>query len=259
MNNETINTILLCAILGMTGISTFKTLRSGRDRQRANKIYIDTSTLMDGRILAVAQTGFITDDVIILSSVLREMQLLADSSDNNKRARARAGLTVANELERTVNVNAYVMSDDKPGEQVDDRLLELAKQNRASLMTNDFNLNKRATAEGVRVMNINEMALALRNEFLPGERLKIMITDKGSNRKQGIGYLPDGTMAVVEGARDQVGKEAEIELVRFNQTPAGKMIFARTVDEGPKRERSTEYRKESARSLKRDNRHRRSR
>jgi len=238
MNLELLNTILLGALLGETTFLTVRSLRAMREKARGAKIYIDTSTLMDGRVLGVAQSGIITDDIVILSSVLREMQLLADGPDSNKRARARAGLDVASTLERTVEVNAYV-ENDASGEGVDELLLTMAKKNRAAIMTNDFNLNKRATAEGVRVMNVNDLALAMRSEFQPGEKLTVKVTDRGNNRKQGVGYLPDGTMVVIENAREKVGQEVEIELVRYNQTPAGRMMFARAASTtGPKPSRN---------------------
>ena len=191
------------------------------------KVYVDTSALMDGRILAVAQTGFIGDDIIIPRSVIREMQLLADGKDSEKRIRARHGLDVVNELERVVYFDTTILQDDLDRTPVDERLIELAKANRGLILTNDYNLNKVATAERIEVLNINDLALVLRSEYLPGDKLSVKITGEGSNRGQGIGYLPDGTMVVVSNAKSKIGKKVNIELVNYRQTSAGKMMFAK--------------------------------
>ncbi|MBQ2659900.1 hypothetical protein IJF86_00510 [Candidatus Saccharibacteria bacterium] len=191
------------------------------------KVYVDTSALMDGRILAVAQTGFIGDDLIIPRSVIRELQLLADGKDSEKRTRARAGLDVVNELERIVFFNTEILQDELDRTPVDERLIELAKKNHGLILTNDFNLGKVAATEKIDVLNINDLALTLRSDFLPGDKMKIKIVAEGSNPKQGVGYLPDGTMAVVDNAAKKVGSEIEIELIRFLQTSAGRMMFAK--------------------------------
>jgi len=200
-----------------------KSSRSGGRR----KVYVDTSALMDGRILAVAQTGFFSDELIIPRSVIREMQLLADGKDSEKRTRARAGMDVVNELERVVYFNTEILQDELDRTPVDERLIELAKKNKGAILTCDFNLGKVAATEGIEVLNINDVALALRNEYLPGDRLKLKIVAEGSNKNQGVGYMPDGTMAVVEGGEKFMGEEVEVEFVRFLQTSAGKMMFAK--------------------------------
>lgn len=193
------------------------------------KIYVDTSVLIDGRILNVARSGFLDGDLIILKSVLLELQLLADGKDSEKRSRARAGLEVAAELERVVNVNTEILDDGGEHKKVDEELLKVAKEARGSILTLDYNLIKVATAEKIETLNINDLALAVRNEFLPGEKIKLKITEKGSNRGQGVGHLGDGTMVVVEAAANKVGKEVVVEFVKFYETSAGKMIFARLV------------------------------
>ncbi len=193
------------------------------------KIYVDTSVLIDGRILAIAQTGFIGDDLIIPRSVIRELQLLADGKDSDKRTRARFGMDIVNELERVVHCETTIFPDELDRTPVDERLLQLAKANHGLILTNDYNLGKVAATEGIDVLNINDLSLVLRTEYLPGERLTIKIIDLGSNKGQGLGYLKDGTMVVVDHAHNFVGQEVEIEFVRFLQTSSGKMMFAKLV------------------------------
>ena len=220
--------IFSAIILAETTFLTIKSLKKTKVGQGSRrKVYVDTSALMDGRILAVAKTGFIGDDLIIPRSVIREMQLLADGKDSEKRTRARAGMDVANELERVVYFNTEILQDELDKTPVDERLIELAKKNHGLILTNDFNLGKVAATEKIEVLNINDLALTLRSDYLPGEKMKIKIVSVGSNAKQGVGYLPDGTMAVVDNAAKKVGKEVEIEFVRFLQTSAGRMMFAK--------------------------------
>lgn len=241
MTGDMMTIALLVLILAETSYLTYRTVRKTNERKYSDKIYVDTSTLIDGRILSVARTGFITDDLLIPRSVLRELQLLADGTDADKRARARFGLDVVNELERTVNVNALIYNDPIDRTPVDDRLIELAKADGAAILTNDFNLNKVASAEGVRVLNINDLALTLRTEYLPGEKARVKITSKGNNRKQGVGYMPDGTMVVVEEAGSKVGQEVEVEIIRALQTSAGKMLFAKLVSGGTKSQKPKSF------------------
>ncbi|MBQ6375877.1 TRAM domain-containing protein [Candidatus Saccharibacteria bacterium] len=191
------------------------------------KIYVDTSVLIDGRILNVARSGFMDGDLIILKSVLLELQLLADSKDTEKRNRARAGLENVAELERVVEVNTEVVDDTGGLKKVDEELLKYAKENRGTILTVDYNLIKVAEAEKIPTLNINDLAIATRSEFLPGEKVKIRILEKGANKGQGVGHMSDGTMVVVDNAADKIGREVQVELVKFYETSAGKMIFAR--------------------------------
>lgn len=191
------------------------------------KIYVDTSALIDGRILNVARSGFIDGDLIVLKSVLRELQLLADGKDSEKRSRARAGLEVVSELERVVNVNTEILDDGEGYKKVDEELLKITKETKGAILTLDYNLIKVAEAEKIETLNINDLALAVRSEFLPGEKIKLKITEKGSNRGQGVGHLSNGAMVVVDNAANKVGKEVVVEFVRFHETSAGRMIFAR--------------------------------
>lgn len=167
-------------------------------------------------------------DLIILKSVLLELQLLADGKDTEKRNRARAGLEVAAELERVVEVNTEILDNGTEGhKKVDEELLRLAKENKGVILTLDYNLIKVAVAEKIPTLNINDLALAVRSEFLPGEKMKLKILEKGSGRGQGVGHLNDGTMVVVDNAANKVGREITVEFVKFHETSAGKMIFAR--------------------------------
>ena len=222
--------LILVIILIILAETTTLVLKNRKPiRGGVQKIYVDTSVLIDGRILNVAKTGFINGALIILKSVLRELQLLADSKDNEKRNLGRLGLDNVAELERVVEVNTEVYDDGEGKKKVDEELLKFAKENKGAVMTIDFNLIKVAEAEKIPALNLNDLALAVRTEFLPGEKMRLKILEKGANRGQGIGHLSNGTMVVVEGAASKVGKEVEIEFLRFHETSAGKMIFARVL------------------------------
>ena len=223
--------ILLVVILGETSLLVIKNVKRtdfGAKKPR-RKLFVDTSTLIDGRILAVAQAGFLGDEVLIPRSVIRELQLLADGSDSEKRARARHGMDVANELERVVSADVEIFQDELGRVKVDERLIELAKEHRGAIMTNDFNLGKVAATEQIEVININDLAQGLRSEYLPGDKLMLKIVAKGNSARQGVGYLPDGTMVVVDDGAKSINKEVEVEFIRFLQTAAGKMMFAKVV------------------------------
>ena len=219
--------ILIITLLVLAETSFLTVKKYQPTRNGARKIYVDTSVLIDGRILNIARTGFIDGDLIVLKSVLRELQLLADGKDSEKRTRARMGLSNVAELERVVEINTEIFDDGEGNKKVDEQLLKLAKANKGAILTLDYNLIKVAEAEKTKVLNINDLALAVRTEFLPGEKMELKITEKGSNRGQGIGYLPNGTMVVVEKAANKIGKTIIVEFVRFHETSAGKMIFAK--------------------------------
>ncbi len=221
---------------------TKKDSKSAKAKNARRRVFVDTSTLMDGRILSVARAGFLGDQVLIPRSVVRELQLLADGSDSEKRSRARYGLDVVNELEREklANVSIYV---DQSGShiKVDERLLELAKEQNGIILTNDFNLAKVAATEHIEAININNLAQWLRSEYLPGDKISVHVVGVGSNPKQGIAYLPDGTMVVVDDGEKYAGKNlpVEIEFVRYLQTNAGKMMFAKLVEKPAKKKAVT--------------------
>ena len=217
--------IITLAILAETtyiAVKKYKPSRSG-----ARKIYVDTSVLIDGRILNVARTGFMDGDLIVLKSVLREVQLLADGKDSEKRTRARAGLEAVSELERVINVNTEIVDDGNEYVKVDEQLLKYAKENKGAVLTLDFNLIKVAEAEKIEALNLNDLALAVRTEFLPGAKIKLRITEKGSGRGQGVGHLANGAMVVVDNAANKIGKDVTVEFVRFHETSAGRIIFAK--------------------------------
>ena len=217
--------LIVLAVFAETTILTLK--KYGPVINNKRKIYVDTSVLIDGRILIIARSGFLDGVLIILKSVLLELQLLADGKDSEKRSRARAGLETVAELERVVNMNTEIVDDGTDYKKVDEELLKIAKSTRGAILTLDYNLIKVAEAEKIETLNINDLALAVRNEFLPGEKIKLKILEKGSNRGQGIGHLSDGTMVVVDNAANKIGKEITVEFVKFYNTSAGKMIFAK--------------------------------
>ena len=222
--------LILIICLVILAETTFITIRKYKPtRSGARKIYVDTSVLIDGRILNIARTGFIDGDLIVLKSVLRELQLLADGKDNEKRGRARNGLNNVSELERIVEVNTEIVDDGEGNKKVDDELLKYAKETKGAVMTIDYNLIKVAEAEKIETLNINDLALAVKTEYLPGAKIKLKITEKGSNRGQGIGHLADGTMVVVEKASNKIGKDITVEFERFHETSSGKMVFAKIV------------------------------
>ncbi len=236
--------IILVAIFIETTVIAVKLFKNGNSRISSNarrKVFVDTSTLMDGRILSVAKAGFLGDDVLVPRSVIRELQLLADGSDTDKRARARFGLDIVNELERTELSHVEIYADSLERTKVDERLIELAKEYHGIILTNDFNLMKVAATEKVDAININDLAQGLRSEYLPGDKLQVKIISVGSNPHQGVAYLPDGTMVVVDNAERFAGKnqQIEIEFVRYLQTSAGKMMFAKIAERPSKQTKTT--------------------
>ena len=229
--------IVVLAILAETTVILIKNYKPTKSQNR-DKIYVDTSALIDGRILNIARTGFISKDLVVLKSVLLELQLLADSKDSEKRARARAGLSIVKELERVVHFNVDIIDDNAPRAKVDEQLLKYAKENRGTILTLDYNLIKVAEAENIKTLNINDLALATRNEFLPGEKVQVEILEKGANKGQGIGHLSDGTMVVVDNADKKIGENLTVELIKLHETSAGKMIFAKIAGNSTPRRQS---------------------
>ena len=198
-------------------------------KKETKPIFVDTSVLIDGRIIAVAQSGFVVSKLSIPRSVIGELQFLADHSDTEKRGRARHGLDVVTELQAMPDVNVEIFQDGSRAEEgVDERLLKLAKQYQGMICTIDYNLNKVAKVEGITVLNVNDLAMSLRMAYLPGEKMLLELTGKGQDSHQAVGHLTDGTMVVVEHANGLIGKTVEIEFIRSLQTAAGKMMFAKT-------------------------------
>jgi uncharacterized protein YacL len=189
---------------------------------------LDTSVIIDGRIADIVETGFLDGILVIPQFVLRELQLVADSADGMKRNRGRRGLDILQKLQKDPELQVRIVEDDFPQiREVDMKLIELAKVYGCKVVTNDFNLNKVATLHGVEVLNINELANALKPVVLPGETMKVFILKEGKESNQGVAYLDDGTMVVVDNARRLISKTIEITVTSVLQTTAGKMIFGR--------------------------------
>ena len=225
---EMLTLFVTALVLVETTFLTVMKLKQRTLKVARGSLLLDTSALMDGRVVDVARSGAITAEVIVPRSVINEMQLLADKADNEKRARARKGLENVRELQKMESVAATVINDGQVGAGgVDERLLELAKKYDASICTTDYNLNKVAKVSEITVLNINELAQILRAQLLPGERVEIHIIQAGQNRDQGVGYLEDGTMVVVENASRDIGTKQRVEIIRSLQTEAGKMMFAK--------------------------------
>jgi uncharacterized protein YacL len=189
---------------------------------------LDTSVLIDGRIADIADSGFLDGIVIIPQFVLRELQMVADSSDSMKRNRGRRGLDIVHRLQKVPRISVELVSEDVQNvREVDLKLLELAKARNCKVVTNDFNLNKVAHVHGVEVLNINELANALKPVVLPGETMRVFILKEGKEYNQGVAYLDDGTMVVVDNAKRQIAKTVDITVTSVLQTTAGKMIFGK--------------------------------
>ncbi len=192
---------------------------------------LDTSVLIDGRIADIAESGFLDGPVLIPEFVLHELQMVADSADSAKRNRGRRGLDVVHRLQGISSLKVEVSSVDFPGiRDVDIKLIEYGKQHNAKIVTNDFNLNKLAQVQGVRVLNINELANNLKPIVLPGETMRVFISKEGKEYNQGVAYLDDGTMVVVDNARRLISKTIDITVTSVLQTTAGKMIFGKHDD-----------------------------
>jgi len=218
--------IILAQVTYLVAVNTKKLSHKSEIRP----IFVDTSVLIDGRIIAVAGSGFISGKLSIPRSVIGELQFLADNADAEKRSRARHGLDVVSELQKMPNVSVEIFQDGSRAEEgVDERLLKLAKKYQGSICTIDYNLNKVAVVEDIKVLNVNDLAMSLRMAYLPGEKMLLELTAKGQDGHQAVGHLTDGTMVVVEHANNQIGKTVEIEFIRSLQTAAGKMMFAKLV------------------------------
>jgi uncharacterized protein YacL len=191
-------------------------------------ILLDTSVIIDGRIADIARTGFLPGTLLIPRFVLNELQYIADSPDGLRRQRGRRGMEVLSELQKDPNVMVRISDIDVDGvREVDSKLVVLARQLRCPILTNDYNLNRVAELQGVSILNINELANAVKSVVLPGETIHINIIQEGKEHGQGVGYMEDGTMVVVENGRDQIGEYIDVVVTKVLQTAAGRMIFAR--------------------------------
>jgi len=212
----------------MLNLSALGDLFSGERQSKRNVKLLDTSAIIDGRIADMADTGFLDGTLVIPEFVLRELQMVADSSDGSKRQRGRRGLDVLQRMQSNSLLNVQIVEDDFPQiREVDLKLIELAKELDAKIVTNDFNLNKVAHLHHVSVLNINDLANSLKPVVLPGEKMNIAILKEGKEYNQGVGYLDDGTMVVVDHARRMIGRSVEISVTSVLQTASGKMIFGK--------------------------------
>jgi uncharacterized protein YacL len=215
-------------------------------RTSRQKLLIDTSVLIDGRIILIANSNFISDIVTIPQSVIGELQKLADGQDSEKRVRARYGLDVISELKEMNNINVEILHDgSNASEGVDERLINLAKKYKAKICTVDYNLNKVAKVEGISVLNINDLAMSIRTNFIPGDKVEVKLLDKGSERGQAVGYLTDGTMIVVDDAQKMIGQKLTVEIKRSLQTSAGRMVFANTMQQNRPSRKTLPYHRKS--------------
>ncbi len=206
--------------------------RSSGPRKRYR--ILDTSVIIDGRIADICETGFMDGTLVIPQFVLKELQLVADSSDSMKRNRGRRGLDILQKIQKMAGVEVTISDVDFPEvREVDLKLIELARSLQGKIVTNDFNLNKVAQLRGVEVLNINELANSLKPVVLPGEIMKVFILKEGKEYNQGVAYLDDGTMVVVDNARKMIGRTIDVVVTSVLQTTAGKMIFGRYIESAP--------------------------
>jgi uncharacterized protein YacL len=203
---------------------------------------LDTSVIIDGRIADVCETGFLEGVFILPQFILQELQHIADSADTMKRARGRRGLDILHKIQKMSRITVRIVDEDFPNiKEVDSKLVALAKVLSAKVITNDFNLNKVAELQGVSVLNINELANSLKPVVLPGETMKVFILKEGKEYNQGVAYLDDGTMVVVENARRLIGRNSEVTVTSVLQTTAGRMIFSKLKED---------YEREETRAVK---------
>ena len=230
--------LVVAVFLGVTGalaavikkddaIGFLRDVRSARPRNTREQLLLDTSVIIDGRIADIARAGFLRGTLLIPRFILLELQGIADSSDPLRRARGRRGLDLLARLQKEALMPVQVIERD-PTEllEVDTKLVAIARELGCPILTNDYNLNRVAELQGVRVMNVNELATAVRPVVLPGEELGVKVIQEGKEAGQGVGYLEDGTMVVVEGGSRHVGNDLEVVVLRVLQTVAGRMIFA---------------------------------
>jgi uncharacterized protein YacL len=198
---------------------------------------LDTSVIIDGRVADLCETGFLEGPFLVPHFILNELQHIADSSDSLKRARGRRGLDILNKIQKMTDVDVRIVEEDFPHvKEVDAKLVVLAKKVGGRIITNDLNLNKVAELQGVRVLNINELCNALRPVVLPGETIRVFVLKEGKEAGQGVAYLDDGTMIVVDNARRCIGRNVDVTVTSVLQTTAGRMIFTRLKEESEREE-----------------------
>jgi len=210
--------------------------------QSENAKILDTSVIIDGRIADITETGFLEGTLIIPQFVLNELQHIADSSDSIKRTRGKRGLEVLHHIQKQASMDVRIVDTDYPTvKEVDSKLIELAKEVRGKIITNDSNLNKVAELQGIEVLNINELTNSLKPVVLAGEEINVKILKEGKEMGQGVAYLDDGTMIVVDNGRRQMGKTIDVIVTSVLQTPAGRMIFARLKEEANRETKGKDY------------------
>ncbi len=210
--------------------------------QSENAKILDTSVIIDGRIADITETGFVEGTFILPQFILNELQHIADSSDSIKRTRGKRGLEVLHHIQKQAIVDVRIVDRDYPDiKEVDSKLIELAKEVRGKIVTNDSNLNKVAELQGIQVLNINELANSIKPVVLPGEEITVKILKEGKETGQGVAYLDDGTMIVVDNGRRHMGKTIDVVVTSVLQTPAGRMIFARLKEEANRENRGKDY------------------
>jgi uncharacterized protein YacL len=228
-------------VMRQTDLSSIVRLTPGRTNEEASSaaqpssrtILLDTSVIIDGRIADIARTGFLVGTLLIPRFVLNELQFIADSSDNLRRQRGRRGIEVIAQLQKDTSTPLRISDMDVEGvREVDDKLVVLARQLRCPILTNDYNLNRIAELQGVSILNVNELANAVKLVFLPGESMEVNVIQEGKESGQGVGYLDDGTMVVVEDGRNYLNKKIYVSVTKVLQTAAGRMIFGRMEKEG---------------------------
>ncbi|MBI4442968.1 MAG: TRAM domain-containing protein [Acidobacteria bacterium] len=223
----------------MLNLAALGGLFSSEKQTRRTAKILDTSVIIDGRIADVCATGFVDGILVIPQFVLRELQQVADSADSLKRNRGRRGLDILQKIQKMASITVQIVDDDFPQvREVDMKLIELAKAYEAKIVTNDFNLNKIAQLHGVEVLNINELANSLKPIVLPGETMRVFILKEGKEYNQGVAYLDDGTMVVVDNAKKMISKTIDIAVTSVLQTTAGKMIFGKYEERLHQRDRS---------------------
>ena len=250
--------LVIAVLLGFIGVSLFSARRSEifgflgnlghgapenvvlepveavehQEEEGGRTILLDTSVIIDGRILDVVRTGFLSANLLIPRFILNELQYIADSADSLRRQRGRRGMEVLNQLQKEPSVKVQIMDLDVEGvREADEKLVILARQLRCPILTNDFNLNRVAELQGVHILNLNELANAVKAVVLPGERLSVRVIQEGKEPGQGVGYMDDGTMVVIDNGRELIGRDVSAEVTKVLQTAAGRMIFARPVDQ----------------------------
>ena len=221
-------------VLGLRGRDEFHLIipyvKFRRQSQSADIVLVDTSAIIDGRVLDIIKTGFVDARLLVPRFILKELQLISDSTDPIKRQRGQRGLEILKSLQNTPDVEVKIHEQEPEGKMdTDAKLVRLAQLMDAKIMTTDFNLNRVAEIEGVKVLNINELARALKPVFLPGEELSIKLVREGKEHSQAVGYLEDGTMVVVENARWMIGKVVKVQVTSVLQNPSGRIIFTRLV------------------------------